>query len=170
MGKAHIQNCSSSYKTFEQLADDISFGPEYVVLETSDGKILRGIIIEERVDKTKDTLDRYIYDIRHADEDDSILTTLEESVDINWAFSIALDSPVDFNSAIDKQIVIKKYSYEDWEEAAYYFLMDEFENTPEVHSEFGEFITDHWQNLDTAKGNLENFRNWLKAENIIVLP
>lgn len=165
-----MQKCPSSYKTFEQLADDISFEPEYVVLETSDGKILRGLIIEERVDRTKDTLDRYIYDIRHADEDDSILSTLEETVDTNWAFSVAFDSPVNFDAAIDKRIVIKNYSYEDWEEAAHYFLMNELEDTPEAHAELGKFITDHWQNLDTVKNNIENFKEWMKEENEVILP
>ena len=44
------------------------------------------------------------------------------------------------------------------------------DNTPEAHAEFGEFITGHWHNLDTVKNNIENFKEWMKEENEVILP
>lgn len=144
-------------KTFERLVEELDFEPEFLMLELSNGDTVRGIVIEERIDRKNDTGGKYIYDIRHADATEE-LATIEQIVRVNRECSIALDSPieeVDYGGYLE----IEDWSYEDWEEAAYNVLSEQFEDAPS--HKIQEFISDYWENMESFERNIETFKQFM---------
>lgn len=71
---------------------------EYQIL-CKDGQYIKGFLVQERIDKSKDTEGYYIYDMRSGETEDGIellYATLEPNVCVNWADSIATKTKVDF--------------------------------------------------------------------------
>lgn len=144
-------------KTFERLVEELDFEPEFLMLELSNGETVRGIVIEERIDRKNDTGGKYIYDIRHADDTEE-LATIEQIVRVNRECSIALDSPIE---EIDcgGHLEIEDWSYEDWEGAAYNALSEQFEDAPS--HKIQEFISNYWENMESFERNIETFKQFM---------
>lgn len=144
-------------KTFERLVEELDFEPEFLMLELSNGETVRGIVIEERIDRKNDTGGKYIYDIRHADDTEE-LATIEQIVRVNRECSIALDSPIE---EVDGggYLEIEDWSYEDWEEAAYNVLSEQFEDAPS--NKIQEFISNYWENMESFERNIETFKQFM---------
>ena len=85
-------------KTLVDLFNDNDFEPEYFSSELTNGETVSGIIVDERIDMKSGTDGKYIYDIRHQDDDDSIPAVIEPSARVNRYCSIVLDAPLDFSS------------------------------------------------------------------------
>lgn len=85
-------------KTLAELLKEGDFEPEYLTLELTNSETVSGIIVDERIDTKSGTDGKYIYDIRHQDDDSSILATIEPFVKVNRYCSIALDTLLDFPS------------------------------------------------------------------------
>ena len=79
-------------KTLVDLFNDNDFEPEYLLLELTNGETVSGIIVDERIDMKSGTDGKYIYDIRHQDDDDSIPAVIEPSARVKRYCSIALDA------------------------------------------------------------------------------
>lgn len=140
-------------KTFARIANNLEFEPEFLMLELANGDTIRGIIIEERVDHKRDTLGRYIYDIRHSDDSES-LATIEQSVIVNRQCSIVVEKPIDeIENGLYVDIV--DWGYEDWEEAAYNVLSEAF--TMATSEMIQEFISQYWENLESFEANIATF-------------
>ena len=144
-------------KTFERLVEELDFEPEFLMLELSNGETVRGIVIEERIDRKNDTGGKYIYDIRHADDTEE-LATIEQIVRVNRECSIALDSPIE-EVDCGGYLEIEDWSYEDWEEAAYNVLSEQFEDTPS--HKIQEFISNYWENMESFERNIETFKQFI---------
>ena len=144
-------------KTFERLVEELDFEPEFLMLELSNGETVRGIVIEERIDRKNDTGGKYIYDIRHADDTEE-LATIEQIVRVNRECSIALDSPIE-EVDCGGYLEIEDWSYEDWEEAAYNVLSEQFEDAP--YHKIQEFISDYWENMESFEKNIETFKQFM---------
>lgn len=144
-------------KTFERLVEELDFEPEFLMLELSNGETVRGIVIEERIDRKNDTGGKYIYDIRHADDTEE-LATIEQIVRVNRECSIALDSPIE-EVDCGGYLEIEDWSYEDWEEAAYNVLSEQFEDAPP--HKIQEFISDYWENMESFEKNIETFKQFM---------
>lgn len=82
-------------------------------IETIDGQIINGILSERRVGREHETEDKFIYDIRHADNDWCEPVTLENFVWVNWYGSIIVDTPIQFTD--EPYLEITDYSIEDHE-------------------------------------------------------
>lgn len=144
-------------KTFERLVEELDFEPEFLMLELSNGETVRGIVIEDRIDLKNDTGGKYIYDIRHADDTEE-LATIEQIVRVNRECSIALDSPIE-EVDCGGYLEIEDWSYEDWEEAAYNVLSEQFED---AHShKIQEFISNYWENMESFERNIETFKQFI---------
>ncbi len=148
---------TSFQMTLERLVDSLEFEPQFLMLELSNGDVVRGIVIDERIDHKHDTLGRYIYDVRHSDDTEE-LATLENIVHVNRECSIALDAPIE---EIDGggYLEIVDWSYEDWEDAAYTVLSEQFEDVS-LHK-IQEFISNYWENLESFERNIETFRQFM---------
>lgn len=85
-------------KILVDLFNDNDFEPEYLLLELTNGETVSGIIINERINMKSGTDGKYIYDIRHQDNDSSIPVTIEPFVGVNRYCSIALDTSLNFSS------------------------------------------------------------------------
>lgn len=75
------------------------------------GVRITGPVSEYRVDHNTDTEGKYLYDIRHTDEDWCDPATVEDNVVVNWFGTIITFSPIDLGP--DKYLEIKDYWYED---------------------------------------------------------
>ena len=144
-------------KTFERLVEELDFEPEFLMLELSNGETVRGIVIEERIDRKNDTGGKYIYDIRHADDTEE-LATIEQIVRVNRECSIALDSPIE-EVDCGGYLEIEDWSYEDWEEAAYNVLSEQFKDAPS--HKIQEFISNYWENMESFERNIETFKQFI---------
>ena len=141
--------------TLEQLVNNIDYEPAYITLWLSSTKKITGLAIGVRVDKTQGTLGKYIYDIRHIDGGDDLMT-LEKNVLVNWGTSIALDEPIEELES-KEYLDIVDWGFESWIEVAEGAL-----NGMGSHDDIDEFITDHWENLAPLEHNLNNFLDWIK--------
>lgn len=83
---------------------------ERISLETKDGQRIEGIISEQRVSHSEDTVGRYVYDIRHTDNDWCELATIEPFVRVNWFGCLIVEKPISFPANID-YLNIKDWSY-----------------------------------------------------------
>lgn len=144
-------------KTFERLVEELDFEPEFLMLELSNGETVRGIVIEERIDRKNDTGGKYIYDIRHTDDTEE-LATIEQIVRVNRECSIALDSPIE-EVDCGGYLEIEDWSYEDWEEAACNVLSEQFEDAPS--HKIQEFISNYWENMESFDRNIETFKQFI---------
>ena len=144
-------------KTFERLVEELDFEPEFLMLELSNGETVRGIVVEERIDRKNDTGGKYIYDIRHADDTEE-LATIEQIVRVNRECSIALDSPIE-EVDCGGYLEIEDWSYEDWEEAASNVLSEQFEDAPS--NKIQEFIANYWENMESFERNIETFKQFM---------
>lgn len=75
------------------------------------GKKISGLLSEYRIDKNKPVEGKYMYDIRHSDEDWCEPATLEPSVMVNWFGTIIVDEPIEFPDG-KNYLVIEDYSYD----------------------------------------------------------
>ena len=73
-----------------------------------------GLVSEYRVNRKEDVEGKYLYDIRHADEDWCDPATLEKSVMVNWFGTLIVDEPIEFLENDRKAYLeITDYSYDD---------------------------------------------------------
>lgn len=84
---------------------------ERISIETNDGQTINGILSRCRVGRELETEDKFIYDIRHADDDWCKPATLEHYVWANWYGSIIVDTPIQFPD--DPFLEIADYSFND---------------------------------------------------------
>lgn len=89
---------------------------EDVSIRLKDGRVVDGLLIQERVDKSRDTVGYHVYDIRTGETEDGIelfYATIEPRVLVNWADSIATKEALDFGDKgfleIDNEDVIEYY-------------------------------------------------------------
>lgn len=142
--------------TLGRLASSLEFEPRFLMLKFPNDSIVRGIIIDDRIDRQRDTLGRYIYDIRHSD-DTLDLATLENHVIVNRECSIAVEKPIE-ELENGEYLEIIDWSYETWEEAAENALLETVKEASleDIH----EFISDFWENLETFEKNINTFKHW----------
>ena len=81
-----------------------------ITLHLDGGKKITGLLAECRVRRDEPVEGKYLYDIRHSDNDWCDPATLEHRVMVNWFGTIILDEPVDFPDGQDC-IDIEDYSY-----------------------------------------------------------
>lgn len=73
-----------------------------------------GLVSEYRVNRKEDVEGKYLYDIRHADNDWCEPATLEKFVMVNWFGTLIVDEPIEVLEGPDrpyKEIV--DWSYDD---------------------------------------------------------
>lgn len=83
---------------------------EKIFIQLEDGYIIEGILSDVRLDKSKDNLGKYIYEIRHDDHDPETLCTIEHNVLANFAGSLILNEPLEIEE--DEFLDIKDWSYD----------------------------------------------------------
>lgn len=73
-----------------------------------------GLVSEYRISRKEDVEGKYLYDIRHSDNDWCDPATLEKNVVVNWFGTMILDSPIELLEE-DKNayLEITDYSYDD---------------------------------------------------------
>lgn len=146
--------------TLGRLVDRFEFEPQFLMLELSNGDVIRGIVIDERIDHKRDTFGRYIYDIRHSD-DTMDLSTLENIVSVNRECTIAVDKPIE-ELENGQYLDIVDWSYESWEEAAENALLEAVDLA--TIADIQMFISDYWENLETFERNITTFKQWIGQE------
>lgn len=100
-------------KTVKELMKTCSVRPFTVEYETTDGsQTVTGLLSEYRVDHTKDTEGKFLYDIRHSDNDWCDPATIEQRVIVNWFGTLILCEPITFPEGQDFLDVIDSW-YED---------------------------------------------------------
>lgn len=82
-----------------------------ITLVFDDDRKITCLITEFRVDRSRDTEGKNLYDIRHSDEDWCDPATVKDNVVVNWFGTIITFSPIDLGH--DKYLEIKDYWYED---------------------------------------------------------
>lgn len=150
---------NSFVPTLHRLSNNLDFEPEFLNLELFDGTSIRGMVIDQRIDKTNDTMGYHIYDIRQSD-DTLELASLEKNVLVNWECSIAFEKPI---AAIENgnHLSIEDYVYESWEDAATNVLEEKYEDRPEIREQIPVFVCDYWENLEFFSVNIERFNQYL---------
>lgn len=85
-----------------------------MTLTLEDGREITGPVSEYRVRRDIETEGKYLYDIRHSDNDWCDPATLEKNVVVNWFGTMILDSPIELLEE-DKNayLEITDYSYDD---------------------------------------------------------
>ena len=71
-----------------------------------------GLLSEVRINKKERTMGKYLYDIRHTDNDWCEPATLEHSVMVNWVGTLIMDAPIEFPDG-ENYLSIEDYSYDD---------------------------------------------------------
>lgn len=150
---------NSFIPTLHRLSNNLDFEPEFLNLELFDGTSIRGMVIDQRIDKTNDTMGYHIYDIRQSD-DTLELASLEKNVLANWECSIAFEKPIE---AIENgnHLSIEDYVYESWEDAATNVLEEKYGDRPEIREQIPVFVCDYWENLEFFSVNIERFNQYL---------
>lgn len=75
---------------------------------------VRGLVSEYRIRRDTDMESKYLYDIRHADEDWCEPATLEKSVMVNWFGTLIVDEPIEIlESDHNAYLEITDYVYDD---------------------------------------------------------
>ena len=146
--------------TLGRLVDSLEFEPQFLMLELSNGDVIRGIVIDEHIDHKRDTFGRYIYDVRHSDDTDA-LATLENIVRVNRECTIAVDKPIE-ELENGEYLEIVDWSHESWEEAAENVLLEEVDLA--ATADIQTFISDYWENLETFERNIATFKQWIGQE------
>lgn len=82
-----------------------------VVMVYGENQMVRCLITEYRVDHTNHTEGKYLYDIRHSDDDWCEPATIEQHVLVNWFGTLICDNPISFGP--DEYYEIKAWRYED---------------------------------------------------------
>lgn len=82
-----------------------------VVMEFGDNQSVHCQLTEYRVDHTNDTVGKYLYDIRHSDDDWCEPATIEPHVLVNWFGTLICDKPISFGA--DGYYEINNWRYED---------------------------------------------------------
>lgn len=99
-------------KTVKELLQTAGCRPMTLVFE-GDQKV-SGLLSEVRVDREKDIEGKFLYDIRHSDNDWCDPATLEKKVIVNWFGTLIVDKPIQALEGSDrpyKEIV--DWSYDD---------------------------------------------------------
>ena len=96
--------------TLQQYLQENDF-VERIIIQLDDDSIIDGLISDNRLDKNRDNLGKYIYDIRHDDYDPGVLCTVEQNVLVNFAGSLILNEPLELEE--DEYLNIKDWSYDD---------------------------------------------------------
>lgn len=82
-----------------------------VIIETNDNQVIDGFLSEQRLNRDNDTDGKYIYDIRHIDNDWCEPATIENRVLVNWFGCLITEYPILFPDET-KFLTISKFSYE----------------------------------------------------------
>lgn len=102
-----------SIKTVKQLMKTGDLRPFTAEYTTPDGtNHVTGLMSEYRVDHSKDLEGKFLYDIRHADNDMCDPATIENRVMVNWFGTFILCEPFVFPEGQD-YVEITDYWYED---------------------------------------------------------
>lgn len=99
-------------KTVKELLQTAGCRPITLVFE--DDQKVCGLLSEVRVDREKGIEGKYLYDIRHSDNDWCDPATLEKKVIVNWFGTLIVDKPIQALEGPDrpyKEIV--DWSYDD---------------------------------------------------------
>ncbi len=83
-------------KTVKELMSGGHLRPITIVY--GDGKTITCLITEFRVDRSNDTENLYLYDVRHTDSDWCELATIEKHVEINWFGTLIAVRPIDLGA------------------------------------------------------------------------
>lgn len=80
-------------KTVKELIMGANVRPMTLMFEND--KEISGLLSEFRVDHKEDTEGKFLYDIRHSDEDSGEPSTLECNVIVNWFGTLIVDNPIE---------------------------------------------------------------------------
>lgn len=79
-------------KTVKELLQAEDCRPMTLVFDG--GQEISGLLSEIRVDREKDNEGKFLYDIRHSDNDWCEPATLEKFVMVNWFGTLIVDKPI----------------------------------------------------------------------------
>lgn len=82
-----------------------------VTIEYGDNQSVSCLLTEYRVDHT-DTQGKFLYDIRHSDDDSCEPATIEEYVFVNWFGTLICDEPISFGTNKYYEITNWRYEHE----------------------------------------------------------
>lgn len=101
-----------SLKTVKELLQSNDIRP--ITLFFEDGTKISGLLSEFRVYQQADTESKYLYDIRHTDEDWCEPATLEKRVMVNWFGTLIVDEPIEIlESDNSAYLEITDYGYDE---------------------------------------------------------
>lgn len=101
-----------SLKTVKELLQSNDIRP--ITLFFEDGSKISGLLSEFRVYHQADTESKYLYDIRHTDEDWCEPATLEKRVMVNWFGTLIMDNPIEVLENGEKEYLeITDYVYDE---------------------------------------------------------
>ncbi len=83
-----------------------------VIIKTGDNQVIKGSLTEYRINREKETEGKFIYDIRHTDEDWCEPATIENQVLVNWFGCLIVNHPLSF-SEDEPYLTIANLTYED---------------------------------------------------------
>ncbi len=83
-----------------------------VIIETGDNQFIEAALTEHRINREKETEGKFIYDIRHTDEDWCEPATIEDHVLVNWFGCLIVNQPLSFPED-DSYLTIANLSYKD---------------------------------------------------------
>lgn len=107
-----ISNNDFQMKTVKELLKDGYIRPMTLIFDND--KEITGLLSEFRVDHKEDTEGKFLYDIRHSDEDSGEPATLECNVIVNWFGTLIVDTPIEELENGDKEFLeILDYGYDE---------------------------------------------------------
>ena len=87
-------------KTVKELLQAEDCRPMTLVFDG--GQEISGLLSEIRVDREKDNEGKFLYDIRHTDNDWCEPATLEKFVMVNWFGTLIVDKPIQALEGTDR--------------------------------------------------------------------
>lgn len=73
-----------------------------------------GLLSEDRVNRKEDLEGKYLYDIRHSDDDSGEPSTIEFMVSVNWFGTLIVDTPIEsLENGSKEYLTITDFGYDD---------------------------------------------------------
>ena len=85
-----------------------------ITLFVDNGEEIGGLLSDDRVNRKEDLEGKYIYDIRHSDDDSGEPATIEFNVIVNWFGALIVDAPIkSLENGSKEYLEISDFVYED---------------------------------------------------------
>lgn len=99
-------------KTVKELLKGGEVRPMTLIVEND--KEISGLLSEFRVDHKEDTEGKFLYDIRHSDDDSGEPASLECNVIVNWFGTLIVDTPIEeLENGSKEYLEITNYGYDE---------------------------------------------------------